>query len=106
MIQLLFNSTQWINQKYKADCLRCANLPHSPLHVEPFLCRPTTFVPIILSVIPMLIKLELKTTLVLGLYKLSALAIVRLLSSSQILSPPPPDLRMPSYYKRKSRLFN
>ena len=55
----------------------------------------------------MLIKLELKTTLVLGLYKLSVLAIVRLLSSSQILSPPPPpDLRMPSYYKRKSRLFN
>ena len=42
------------------------------------------------SVIPMLIKLELKTTLVLGLYKLSVLAIVRLLSSSQILFPPPP----------------
>ena len=40
----------------------------------------------------MLIKLELKTTLslVLGLYKLGVLAIVRLLSSSQILSPPPP----------------
>ena len=38
----------------------------------------------------MLIKLELKTTLVLGLYKLSILAIVRLLSFSQILPPPPP----------------
>ena len=38
----------------------------------------------------MLIKLELKTTLVLGLYKLGVLAIVRLLSSSQILFPPPP----------------
>ena len=38
----------------------------------------------------MLIKLELKTTPVLGLYKLSVLAIVRLLSSSQILNPPPP----------------
>ena len=40
----------------------------------------------------MLIKLELKTTLVLGLYKLSVLAIVRLLSSSQILFPPPPQI--------------
>ena len=43
-----------------------------------------------LYTVPMLIKLELKTTLVLGLYKLGVLAIVRLLSSSQILFPPPP----------------
>ena len=57
----------------------------------------------------MLIKLEIKTTLVLDLYKLGVLAIVRLLSSSQILSPPPPDLRMTSkvgpctecYYKQE-----
>ena len=34
MIQLLFNSNQCINQKYEAYCLRCANLPHSPLHLS------------------------------------------------------------------------